>query len=123
MQPKPIEETRRPWPSVRFSKSHLASREAVDQPADLPIFSRSASSFASFTGQAHSTGGSMHSVVRNAVVAFVAALLVAASAVGAAADGKIEILWLGQSAMRIKTLAGKVIVIDPWLTKNPKAPP
>jgi L-ascorbate metabolism protein UlaG (beta-lactamase superfamily) len=65
----------------------------------------------------------MHSVVRNAVVAFVAALLVAASAVGAAADGKIEILWLGQSAMRIKTLAGKVIVIDPWLTKNPKAPP
>ena len=31
-----------------------------------------------------------------------------------AQDAKTEILWLGQSAMRIKTPGGKVIVTDPW---------
>ncbi|HXD40229.1 MAG TPA: metal-dependent hydrolase [Ramlibacter sp.] len=36
--------------------------------------------------------------------------------------GKTEILWLGQSATRITTPGGKVIVIDPWLTTNPKTP-
>jgi L-ascorbate metabolism protein UlaG (beta-lactamase superfamily) len=38
-------------------------------------------------------------------------------------SGKIEVLWLGQSAFRITTLNGKVIVIDPWLQTNPKTPP
>lgn len=37
--------------------------------------------------------------------------------------GKVEILWLGQSATRITTVTGKVIVIDPFLVKNPKTPP
>lgn len=36
--------------------------------------------------------------------------------------GQVEILWLGQSAFRITTPGGKVIVIDPYLTKNPKTP-
>lgn len=36
--------------------------------------------------------------------------------------GKTEVLWLGQSATRITTPGGKVIVIDPWLTTNPKTP-
>src|SRR5690242_1891630 len=36
--------------------------------------------------------------------------------------GKVEVLWLGQSATRITTPGGKVIVIDPWLTTNPKTP-
>ena len=39
-----------------------------------------------------------------------------------AQDGKIEILWLGQSCFRIKTVTGKVIVTDPWLINNPKTP-
>jgi L-ascorbate metabolism protein UlaG (beta-lactamase superfamily) len=39
----------------------------------------------------------------------------------AAAD-RIKLLWLGQSAFRIRTLTGKVIVVDPFLTKNPKTP-
>jgi len=39
-----------------------------------------------------------------------------------AEDGKIEILWLGQSCFRIKTVTGKVIVTDPWLINNPKTP-
>jgi L-ascorbate metabolism protein UlaG (beta-lactamase superfamily) len=37
-------------------------------------------------------------------------------------SGRIEVLWLGQAAFRITTLAGKVIVIDPWLLKNPQTP-
>jgi L-ascorbate metabolism protein UlaG (beta-lactamase superfamily) len=36
--------------------------------------------------------------------------------------GKTEVLWLGQSATRITTPGGKVIVIDPWLRNNPKTP-
>lgn len=34
-----------------------------------------------------------------------------------------ELLWLGQSAFRLTTPGGKVIVLDPYLTKNPKTPP
>lgn len=40
----------------------------------------------------------------------------------AIAPGKTEVLWLGQAAVRITTPGGKVIVIDPWLTSNPKTP-
>jgi len=36
--------------------------------------------------------------------------------------GKIGVLWLGQSAFKITTATGKVIVIDPYLTANPKTP-
>ncbi|MFQ5839966.1 MAG: metal-dependent hydrolase [Candidatus Methylomirabilales bacterium] len=39
-----------------------------------------------------------------------------------AKGGKIEVLWLGQAATKITTVSGKVIVIDPFLTKNPKTP-
>ena len=40
-----------------------------------------------------------------------------------AQSAKVEVQWLGQSATKITTLTGKVIVIDPWLTTNPKTPP
>ena len=33
-----------------------------------------------------------------------------------------EIQWFGQSALKITTPGGKVIVIDPFITKNPKTP-
>ena len=46
-----------------------------------------------------------------------------ASATPAATAGKTELLWLGQAAFRIKSPGGKVIVIDPWITGGPKAPP
>ena len=39
-----------------------------------------------------------------------------------AQSGKVDVLWLGQSATRVTTPGGKVIVIDPWLTTNPKTP-
>jgi len=56
-----------------------------------------------------------------------AAALVATLALGACAQaqpmaGKPSVQWLGQSAFKITTVAGKVIVIDPYLTANPKTP-
>jgi L-ascorbate metabolism protein UlaG (beta-lactamase superfamily) len=38
------------------------------------------------------------------------------------AHAPVELLWLGQSAFRLTAPGGKVIMIDPWLTKNPKTP-
>jgi L-ascorbate metabolism protein UlaG (beta-lactamase superfamily) len=35
---------------------------------------------------------------------------------------QVEVLWLGHSAFRFTSTKGKVIVIDPFLTKNPKTP-
>ena len=44
------------------------------------------------------------------------------AAVAQPAGGKTEVLWLGQSAFRITTPGGKVIVTDPWLLQNPLTP-
>jgi L-ascorbate metabolism protein UlaG (beta-lactamase superfamily) len=52
---------------------------------------------------------------------FVAAMALIAGA-AFAQDKKVEILWLGQACFKITTPGGKVIVIDPWLTTNPKTP-
>jgi L-ascorbate metabolism protein UlaG (beta-lactamase superfamily) len=35
---------------------------------------------------------------------------------------EIRLQWLGQSAVKITTTTGKVILIDPYITKNPKTP-
>lgn len=52
-----------------------------------------------------------------------APMAAAVAAPGAArAGGKTEVLWLGQAATRVTTPGGKVIMIDPWLTTNPKTP-
>ncbi len=40
-----------------------------------------------------------------------------------AQTAKVEVQWLGQASTRLTTLTGKVIVIDPFLTNNPKTPP
>ena len=40
-----------------------------------------------------------------------------------AAGGKVEVHWLGQAATKLTSPTGKVIVIDPFLTNNPKTPP
>src|SRR5262245_40117688 len=39
-----------------------------------------------------------------------------------AQTGKTEVHWLGQATTKITTPSGKVIVIDPFLTNNPKTP-
>ena len=45
-----------------------------------------------------------------------------AAGVQAQGSGRAEVLWLGQSAFRITTPGGKVIVTDPWLINNPRTP-
>jgi L-ascorbate metabolism protein UlaG (beta-lactamase superfamily) len=55
-------------------------------------------------------------------VSLVLTLGLAAAGVLHAQPGKIEVLWLGQAATRITSVSGKVIVIDPFLTQNPKTP-
>jgi L-ascorbate metabolism protein UlaG (beta-lactamase superfamily) len=48
-----------------------------------------------------------------------AALLISGPAL---AQGKVQVQWFGQAAFKITTTTGKVIVIDPWLTSNPRTP-
>jgi L-ascorbate metabolism protein UlaG (beta-lactamase superfamily) len=64
----------------------------------------------------------MESAIRRALAACLVAVVAMLPAVAAAQQGKIKLQWFGQSATQITTVAGKVIVIDPWLTKNPKTP-
>ena len=47
----------------------------------------------------------------------------AGAPVALAQNGKVTLLWLGQSAFRISTPGGKNILIDPFITQNPKTPP
>ncbi len=69
----------------------------------------------------------MKHLLRNILAMMGAAALVAGCASpvqnpDAGKSGSIEVWWLGQSAMRITTVSGKVIMIDPWITTNPKTP-
>ncbi len=41
----------------------------------------------------------------------------------APAVAQVEVIWLGQSAFKITSPGGKVIVTDPWLRTNPLTPP
>lgn len=43
-------------------------------------------------------------------------------AFGAGSAYAAEVLWYGQAAFKITTPGGKVILIDPFITKNPKTP-
>ncbi len=36
---------------------------------------------------------------------------------------EIEVLWLGHATVKFTSVGGKVIVVDPFLKKNPKTPP
>ena len=69
----------------------------------------------------------MKQSLRNVVGIMAALALLAGCATApgpeAGKSGGIEVLWLGQSAMRITTVSGKVILLDPFLTANPKTPP
>lgn len=72
----------------------------------------------------------MHTLIRNAFVAIVIALVSACAAppapvvatATATAAATTEVLWLGQAAFKITTPGGKVIVTDPWLRTNPLTP-
>ena len=60
--------------------------------------------------------------VRVAAALLGALVLITSGSSAGAEVGKAEVQWLGQATTRITTPGGKVIVIDPWLTTNPKAP-
>jgi L-ascorbate metabolism protein UlaG (beta-lactamase superfamily) len=45
-----------------------------------------------------------------------------ATAIGAAPSGTVTVQWFGHAAFKITSVTGKVIVIDPYFTNNPKAP-
>src|SRR5262245_36965761 len=36
--------------------------------------------------------------------------------------GNIEITWLGHATFRLRTGAGKTLIVDPWLAQNPACP-
>jgi L-ascorbate metabolism protein UlaG (beta-lactamase superfamily) len=55
------------------------------------------------------------------LVAFIVAAG-AAFSVGAASVSAADITWYGQSAMKIVSPGGKVILVDPFISKNPKTP-
>ena len=57
-----------------------------------------------------------------AMLAMWATLVLASAAQAQTAPVRPSVQWLGQSAFKITTVAGKVIVIDPYLTANPKTP-
>ena len=50
------------------------------------------------------------------------ALVLLVAAAGAARAEGVTLQWFGQAAVKITTPGGKVIVIDPFITKNPKRP-
>jgi len=58
-------------------------------------------------------------LTRVAAVATVAVGALAASAVQAA---DVSVQWFGQAAFKIVSPGGKVIMIDPFITRNPKTP-
>ena len=55
-------------------------------------------------------------------LALAAAIALAWAAPAGAQDGKVHVQWLGQSTTKITSPKGKVILIDPFMTKNPKTP-
>ncbi len=57
------------------------------------------------------------------VRSIVGVALSALTTVASAETGKVEVLWLGQAAVKITSPGGKVIVTDPWLRMNPLTPP
>ena len=60
--------------------------------------------------------------MRVALKTLLLALALAFFAPAFAQQGKVQVQWLGQAAFKLTSVSGKVIVIDPWLTTNPKTP-
>ncbi len=71
----------------------------------------------------HLFKGSVGTVLSAVLLMAFTSSVQAQAPVASGAQGKTEILWLGQSAFRIKSPNGKIILIDPWITGGPKAPP
>jgi L-ascorbate metabolism protein UlaG (beta-lactamase superfamily) len=67
----------------------------------------------------------LHTRAPSSLLAFLTALAAALllnSTPAMAQEGKVTLQWLGQSAFKITSPQGKVIVTDPWLKANPLTP-
>ncbi|WP_455206899.1 metal-dependent hydrolase [Kaarinaea lacus] len=62
------------------------------------------------------------SVSRVVITLSFLALGFASALVHAEANGKVRVQWLGHAAFKITSVTGKVILIDPFITNNPKLP-
>jgi L-ascorbate metabolism protein UlaG (beta-lactamase superfamily) len=67
--------------------------------------------------------GSISTFLVSVVLLMSTGLSHAQTSTASGAQGRTEILWLGQAGFRIKTPGGKIILIDPWITGGPKTPP
>ena len=54
--------------------------------------------------------------------AFSLALLFAIAAPAGASDGKIHVTWLGHAAFQVTSPGGTTLLLDPFITNNPKTP-
>ncbi len=61
--------------------------------------------------------------MRRLRIGLVVATMLGLVPAGVASAQQVEVLWLGHATFRITSTTGKVIVIDPFLTKNPRTPP
>ena len=61
-------------------------------------------------------------ILSQALAALASSLLLLSAGPALAQAGKTELLWLGQSAFRLTTPSGKVIVTDPFLLRNKTTP-
>lgn len=64
----------------------------------------------------------LHRALRRTLGALACVLPLLAPSWTRAQSASAELIWLGQSAFRLTTPSGKVIVTDPWLKRNPKTP-
>jgi L-ascorbate metabolism protein UlaG (beta-lactamase superfamily) len=64
----------------------------------------------------------MNTLVNSVVAGALALLFLVSMGTVSALAAEVEVLWLGHATTRITSTEGKVIVIDPFLKKNPKAP-
>jgi L-ascorbate metabolism protein UlaG (beta-lactamase superfamily) len=67
------------------------------------------------------TGPVVRAAVRLCVLCAIVLGLQGAQA-QAGENGRISIQWYGQSAVRITSISGKVLLVDPFITENPKTP-
>ena len=60
--------------------------------------------------------------IKKIIGALSALAFVLVGGLAAAEAAEVEVLWLGHATTRITSTTGKVIVIDPFLKKNPLVP-
>jgi L-ascorbate metabolism protein UlaG (beta-lactamase superfamily) len=64
----------------------------------------------------------LSSVSRIVTALLILLIGIATSSLYAESNGKVAVQWLGHAAFKITSVTGKVILIDPFVTGNPKLP-